>query len=78
MIDIPESNGRPTMSVRQAFDGIPLKPTVKDFRQPGFVPTFALHIARNPTAMSRKRYALIPPGGNRFDLEKAAPELTPS
>ena len=27
--------------------------------------------------MSVKRYKLIPPGGNRFDLQRLAPELTP-
>lgn len=77
MIDLPEHNCKPQMSVRDAFKGIPAKPTVTNFSQPGFLPTFALHIARTPTEMSRKRYRLIPPGGNRFDLEKAAPELTP-
>ena len=37
-----------------------------------------LHFKRNPTDLSLRRYALIPPGGNRFDLMDAAPELTPS
>ena len=36
-----------------------------------------LHFNRNPTDLSLRRYALIPPGGNRFDLARKAPELTP-
>ncbi len=36
-----------------------------------------LHFGRNPTEKSKLRYRAIPPGGNRFDLQKNAPELTP-
>lgn len=36
-----------------------------------------LHFGRNPTAKSMKRYRAVPPGGNRFDLQKNAPEITP-
>ena len=75
-VELPEGNGE-RMTVRQAFKGIPKRPTVTDFIQNGAVPTSGLHIARNPTELSRKRYALIPPGGNRFDLQRLAPELTP-
>jgi DNA (cytosine-5)-methyltransferase 1 len=38
---------------------------------------YDLHFGREPTELSKKRYKLIPPGGNRFDLQKAAPHLTP-
>lgn len=37
-----------------------------------------LHFGRNPTETSRKRYRAVPPGGNRFDLQKNAPEITPN
>ena len=37
-----------------------------------------LHIRRNPTAKSVARYKAVPVGGNRFDLQRAAPELTPA
>lgn len=37
-----------------------------------------IHIKRNPTAKSIARYKLIPPGGNRFDLQERAPHLTPA
>ncbi len=76
LVNLPDGNGK-RMTVRQAFKGIPRKPTVTDFKPNGPVPTSGLHIARNPTELSRKRYALIPPGGNRFDLQRLAPELTP-
>jgi DNA (cytosine-5)-methyltransferase 1 len=76
MVDLPEGTGE-VMTVRDAFEGIPPTPTVNDFVQNGAVPTSGLHIARNPTALSKKRYSLIPPGGNRFDLQRLAPELTP-
>jgi len=36
-----------------------------------------LHLARNPTELSLKRYRLIPANGNRFDLARKAPHLTP-
>ncbi len=74
-ISLPEPNGK-RMTVREAFAGIPLKPTYSELKtSPAHGPD--LHIARNPTELSLKRYALIPPGGNRFDLQRLAPELTP-
>jgi len=36
-----------------------------------------LHIKRNPTQKSIARYKMVPPGGNRFDLQRNAPHLTP-
>lgn len=36
-----------------------------------------LHLGRNPTAVSRARYRAVPPGGNRFDLARKRPDLTP-
>lgn len=36
-----------------------------------------LHFGRNPTPMSMERYRAVPPGGNRFDLQKNAPHITP-
>lgn len=36
-----------------------------------------LHIRRNPTAKSLARYKAVPEGGNRFDLQRNAPEITP-
>jgi len=36
-----------------------------------------LHFGRTPTEKSLKRYKAVPPGGNRFDLQRNAPEITP-
>jgi len=64
------------MTVREAFKSVPLKPTHRELTaSPATGPD--LHIARNPTEISLRRYRLIPPGGNRFDLQKLAPEITP-
>lgn len=72
---LPPPNGI-RRTVRDAFRGIPLQPTHVELSETP-VETPKLHIARNPTELSQKRYRLIPPGGNRFDLQAAAPELTP-
>lgn len=36
-----------------------------------------LHFGRNPTAVSMERYRAVPKGGNRFDLQKNRPDITP-
>jgi DNA (cytosine-5)-methyltransferase 1 len=36
-----------------------------------------LHFGRNPQPSSLERYRAIPPGGNRFDLARNRPDLTP-
>lgn len=45
---------------------------VRNIRAP-----FDLHFGRTPTAKSLARYKAVPPGGNRFNLQANAPELTP-
>jgi DNA (cytosine-5)-methyltransferase 1 len=77
-IPLPEPNGK-RMTVRQALKGIPLKPTKTSLpeRESEIYSGLDLHIGRNPEPTSIKRYKLIPPGGNRFDLQRLAPELTP-
>lgn len=37
-----------------------------------------LHFGRTPTPLSVKRYKAVPPGGNRFDLQRKAPSITPA
>lgn len=80
---LPKPYGQ-RVSVREAFAGqgsngdvaIPLAPLHSDLpSSPAQGPD--LHISRNPTRKSLDRYAVIPPGGNRFDLQKARPDLTP-
>ncbi|MDR9468458.1 DNA cytosine methyltransferase [Marinospirillum sp.] len=41
-------------------------------------PPYDLHFGRNPTEISKQRYSVIPPGGNRFDLQRNRPDLTPA
>jgi DNA (cytosine-5)-methyltransferase 1 len=53
-------------SVRWALQGIPLEPD-----------DLSWHVGRNPTAESLERYQVIPEGGNRFDLLRARPDITP-
>ena len=36
-----------------------------------------LHFGRKPTDVSKRRYRAVPPGGNRFDLQQNAPDITP-
>lgn len=74
-LELSDTNGKRT-TVKQAFKGIPAKP---HYNMPNGEPVggMQLHFGRNPTPMSVKRYKIIPPGGNRFDLQRLAPELTP-
>ncbi|RJQ27510.1 DNA cytosine methyltransferase, partial [Candidatus Parcubacteria bacterium] len=62
------------VTVREAIGDLP-DPIGTEKRHESF--PLDLHFGRNPTATSLARYKLIPPGGNRFDLQKSAPELTP-
>lgn len=43
----------------------------------GVTPPMNLHFGRMPTERSIARYKAVPTGGNRFDLQRNAPELTP-
>lgn len=42
------------------------------------VPPYNLHFGRNPTDTSLQRYKAVPLGGNRFDLQKNRPDITPA
>jgi len=61
-------------TVRNAIADLP-EPQGTEIRN--VPPPMDLHFGRTPTEKSIKRYKTIPPGGNRFDLQKNAPELTP-
>jgi DNA (cytosine-5)-methyltransferase 1 len=79
-VPLPPPAGGRKRTVRDAFRGIPARPTYLELPDgvEGVVRTPQLHIARNPTQVSLRRYRLIPEGGNRFDLQRRAPELTPA
>jgi len=67
---------QPYATVRDAICDLPKKPTTAqpDMNADG---SQNLHIRRNPTAKSLERYRTIPPGGNRFDLMRERPDITP-
>lgn len=56
----------PPKTVRWALAGLTLEPTESD-----------LHCGRNPTPQSIERYRAVPEGGNRFDLQRNRPDITP-
>ena len=56
----------PPRTVRWAIGDLPLDPDGKDW-----------HIGRDPQPMSIERYMVVPEGGNRFDLQRARPDITP-
>lgn len=64
----------PWTTVREALHGLP-EPVGTAIRDAS--PPLDLHFGRSPTEKSLKRYRAVPPGGNRFDLERNAPEITP-
>lgn len=68
------SGVRPWMTVADVIRDLPAPKgiTVRNIRAP-----FDLHFGRTPTEKSLARYKAVPPGGNRFDLQANAPEITP-
>ena len=67
--------GRPHRTVRQHISDLPAEPTTGQpiKRADG---SQDLHIRRNPWPVSLERYRAIPPGGNRFDLQRNRPDIT--
>lgn len=62
---------------RTVWDAIADLPAPNGTEIRGAKPPFDLHFGRRPTPKSLQRYKAVPPGGNRFDLFRNAPELTP-
>jgi len=67
----------PYLTVRDAIADLPAAPTT-DRPMVDVDGIQDLHIRRNPTAKSLARYQAIPPGGNRFDLQRNRPDITPA
>lgn len=73
----PESEpSREHVTVQQAICDLPARtrgtePITKDSGQ-------HLHFGRRPRPESLERYRAIPPGGNRFDLMRNRPDITPA
>lgn len=76
--DPADSGLLPWATVRDAIEGLPEEPSTTQLpsssevffgeRLPGVFKGLDLHVGRNPTEMSLRRYDCIPPGGGRFDL----------
>jgi DNA (cytosine-5)-methyltransferase 1 len=64
-------------TVRNALDGIPVRPDATDLRGRELRASRALHFGRSATAESLERYRTVPAGGNRFDLAALRPDITP-
>ena len=69
-------NAKPWRTVRDAIGDLP-EPAGREIRE-NEPETIRLHFGRSPTPKSIARYKAIPNEGmNRFDLQRAAPEITP-
>lgn len=74
---------RPCRTVEDAIKDLLNEPLRFDFDNginvghPAAQPVYRLHIGRTPTAISLERYKVVPPGGNRFDLMRKRPDITP-
>lgn len=80
----PLFNGNPAAWVEDAATWRTVRDVIENLDPPNETeiredvdPPQDLHVRRNPTAKSQKRYRAVPEGGNRFDLQENAPEITP-
>lgn len=88
MDDIPDFPPSPTHQHPDRSGSLPIWRTVRDFisdlpepvgTEVRNVPApLDLHFGRNPTALSQERYRAVPIGGNRFDLQRNRPDITPA
>jgi DNA (cytosine-5)-methyltransferase 1 len=65
----------PWTTVKSAIGDLP-PPAGTEIRDE--LPPLNLHFGRSPTPQSMERYKAVPPGGNRFDLLKNRPDITPN
>lgn len=73
--DEKRGNLKKWRTVRDVISDLPAMPKTTEI---GVGAPLDLHFGRNPTELSQKRYRHVPAGGNRFDLQRNAPELTPN
>lgn len=69
-------DGTPYVTVRDAINDLPRRTTGTEPYETSTDPQH-LHFGRRPLPSSIERYKAIPPGGNRFDLMRNRPDLTP-
>ncbi|HCB34360.1 MAG TPA: DNA (cytosine-5-)-methyltransferase, partial [Acidimicrobiaceae bacterium] len=70
------ASGLAHRTVRDAISDLPRRPTTDRPVMDG--DRQDLHIRRNPRPTSVERYRAVPAGGNRFDLQRNRPDLTPA
>lgn len=66
---------RPWNNVRSAIGNLS-KPVGTEIRE--LLSPLNLHFGRKPRPESVERYLAVPPGGNRFDLQRNRPDITPA
>lgn len=77
---LPAPGTRPHVTVREAFAGVPRDPDMDHMRDgrsiefggrryPGAFTPRQMHWSRTYTELSMRRFASIPEGGNRFDID---------
>jgi DNA (cytosine-5)-methyltransferase 1 len=66
----------PWETVMRAIEDLP-EPEGTELRMGEVPPPLDLHFGRTPTKQSLSRYRCVPEGGNRFDLQRKRPDLTP-
>jgi DNA (cytosine-5)-methyltransferase 1 len=71
------ASSRPYLTVRDAIGDLPAETSGSGPRM-GDDGSQHLHFGRKPLATSLERYRAIPPGGNRFDLMRERPDITPA
>jgi len=64
-------------TVRDAIGDLSPKPTGTEIRSGEVPPPLDLHFGRRPLPTSIERYRCVPEGGNRLDLKRKRPDLTP-
>lgn len=67
---------KPWLTVRDAIGDLPVHTSGIEI-DPKKIPPLDLHFGRTPTDVSKERYRAVPAGGNRFDLQKNRPDITP-
>ncbi len=68
----------PWRGVKEAIGDLPTRPTGTAIRVGEVPPPLDLHFGRTPTKKSLLRYRCVPEGGNRMDLQRRRPDLTPA
>ncbi|MCQ9471643.1 DNA cytosine methyltransferase [Pseudomonas alliivorans] len=66
---------QPWRTVRDVIGDLPEPQGIQVRQCP---PPLDLHFGRTPTEKSLARYKAVPPGGNRFDLQRNALDITPA